>query len=342
MRERVIGGVTSVRIGRDVLGEVADGSESMIAVLAQPGAGGIAEGIVADLESRSVPASLKLLPDGESAKTLAVVEEAAQWMSEVGLKRDGVVLGVGGGALTDVAGFVASVYMRGVEARYAPTTLLGAIDASIGGKTAVNVGGKNLVGSFTHPTRVVIDVAVLEVLGADLLAEGMAEALKAGLIGDPDLLAILESSGLGSDLNDVVARSIEVKASVVEQDFKETGQRIHLNFGHTIGHAIETLVGWSHGRSVAVGMVAAAAISREVLGFGESDRVSEAVAALGLPVSCPGPSRDELHRLMRLDKKGTVDSARMVLLEEVGRPRVSEVDSATLDLGLDAIGIGEQ
>jgi 3-dehydroquinate synthase len=342
MRERVIGGVTSVRIGRDVLNEVADGSESMITVLAQPGAGSIADRIVADLESRSIPALLRMLPDGESAKTLAVVEETARWMSEVGLKRDGVVLGVGGGALTDLAGFAASVYMRGVEARYAPTTLLGAIDASIGGKTAVNVGGKNLVGTFVHPTRVVIDVAVLEGLAEDLLAEGMAEALKAGLIGDPELLAILEVAGLDADLQEVVTRAIEVKASVVEQDFRESGQRLHLNFGHTIGHAIETVAGWSHGRSVAVGMVAAAAISRQVHGFEEAERVTSAVAALGLPVTCSGPSRDELHRLMRFDKKGTSGSARMVLLEEVGRPRVSDVDSATLDFGLDAIGIGEQ
>lgn len=342
MRERVIGGVTSVRIGRDVLGEVADGGEPMIAVLTQPGARSVADRILTDLEARSIPALLRMLPDGESAKTMTVVEQTAQWMSEIGLKRDGVVLGVGGGALTDVAGFAASVYMRGVEARYAPTTLLGAIDASIGGKTAVNVGGKNLVGTFAHPARVVIDVAVLETLGDDLLAEGMAEALKAGVIGDPELLSILERSGLGADLDEVVARSIEVKAAVVEQDFRETGQRLHLNFGHTIGHAIETLAGWSHGRSVAVGMVAAAAISQRVHGFEDSERIVGAVAALGLPISCSGPRRDDLHRLMRLDKKGTADGARMVLLETIGRPRVSDVDSATLDFGLDAIGIGEQ
>ncbi len=340
MDERNVAGVTSVRIGRDNLGDVADGSEPLIAVLGQPGGSHIAERVVADLEARGIPVETRLLPDSEAAKSLAVVEETTAWLGEIGLKRDGIVLGIGGGALTDVAGFVASVYMRGVEARYVPTTLLGAVDAAIGGKTAVNVGGKNLVGTFAHPERVIIDVGVLERLGDDLLAEGMAEAFKAGLIGDSDLVVLLESEGIRADLTQVVERSIAVKLAIADADFKEEGIRAHLNFGHTVGHAIEALAGWSHGRSVAVGMVAAAAISRSVCGFDGEERIATALTSLGLPVTGPELERTDVHRLMRIDKKGDSDGLRMVLLEGVGSPLVSNVDTATLESGLDAIGIG--
>jgi 3-dehydroquinate synthetase len=341
MDQRVIGGVTSVTIGRGVLDAVADGSEAMIVVLVQPGASRVAERIVSDLEDRGIPVATRLLPDGEAAKAFTVVEESAAWMGEVGLKRDGVVVGVGGGALTDACGFIASIYMRGVEARYVPTTLLGAVDAAIGGKTAVNVGGKNLVGTFTHPGRVVIDVGILEDLPDELLSEGMAEALKAGLIGDPGLVGCLEESGLEADLERVVGMAIGVKAAVVESDFTEIGSRAHLNFGHTVGHAIEARAGWSHGRSVAVGMVAAAAISRLVCGFEEEARVVDVVASLGLPVQCPNLDRAGLYRLMSIDKKGDSKGVRMVLLEGIGRPVVTHVDPATIDRGLAAIGIGD-
>jgi len=333
--------MTTVLVGRGVLDQVADGSESLVAALVQPGASTIADEVVANLEARGIPVAKRMLPDSEAAKSLAVVEETSMWLAAEGLKRDGVVLGIGGGALTDVAGFIASVYMRGVVARYVPTTLLGALDASIGGKTGINVNGKNLVGTFSHPERVLIDIEVLEQLSTDLLAEGMAEALKAGLVGDPELVDLLEADGLSADLTRVVERSIAVKTAIVGVDFKEGGLRANLNFGHTVGHAIETSTGWSHGRSVAVGMVAAGAISRSVCGFDSADRIRSALTSLCLPVVAPELDRGDLHQLMRIDKKGDSRGVRMVLLEEIGRPLVSTVDTATLDSGLEAIGIGD-
>ena len=342
MDERAAAEVTSVTIGRGVLDGVADGSETLMVVLAQPGAAHVTARVISDLEAREIPVVTRLLPDAEAAKSFEVVEDTTAWMGQVGVKRDGIVIAIGGGALTDVAGFIASVYMRGVEARYVPTTLLGAVDAAIGGKTALNVGGKNLVGTFAHPDRVIIDVDLLDELADDLRADGMAEALKAGLVGDPGLVDLIERSGLQADLEEVVRRAIAVKTAIVEADFREAGSRTHLNFGHTIGHAVEALAGWSHGRSVAVGMVAASAISRMVCGFDGEDRIAGVIAALGLPVACPEVSRADLHRLMRIDKKSDSDGLRMVLLEALGRPQVSHVDPATLDAGLDAIGIGDE
>jgi len=342
MGERIAADVTSVTIGRDVLAGVADGSETLVVLLTQPGAAHVTARVVSDLEARSIPMVTRLLPDGEAAKSFSVVEETTAWMGQVGVRRDGIVVAIGGGALTDVAGFIASVYMRGVEARYVPTTLLGAVDAAIGGKTALNVGGKNLVGTFAQPDRVIIDVDLLAELPPPLLAEGMAEALKAGLIGDSALVDVIERSGLGADLEEVVKRAVAVKSTIVEADFREAGPRAHLNFGHTIGHAVEALAGWSHGRSVAVGMVAASAISRMVCRFEDEDRVRRMIAALGLPVACPGLNRGDLHRLMLIDKKSDSDGLRMVLLEGLGRPQVSHIDPATLDAGLDAIGIGDE
>ncbi len=342
MGERFAADVTSVTIGRDVLAGVADGTETLVVLLAQPGAAQVTTRVVSDLEARSIPVVTRLLPDGEAAKSFRVVEETTAWMGQVGVRRDGTVVAIGGGALTDVAGFIASVYMRGVEARYVPTTLLGAVDAAIGGKTALNVGGKNLVGTFAQPDRVIIDVDLLDELPPPLLAEGMAEALKAGLIGDSALVDAIERSGLDADLEEVVKRAVAVKSTIVAADFREAGSRTHLNFGHTIGHAVEVLAGWSHGRAIAVGMVAASAISRMVCGFDDEDRVGRIIAALGLPLVCPGLRRGDLHQLMLIDKKNDSGGLRMVLLEALGRPQVSHIDPATLDAGLDAIGIGDE
>jgi 3-dehydroquinate synthase len=340
MADRLVAGVTSLTIGRDVVRSVVDGTESMVVLLSQPGAGVTSSDVESAVVDHGIPLVSRVLPDGEAAKALSVVESVTSWMADSGVKRDATLVAVGGGALTDASGFIASVFMRGIEARYVPTTLLGAIDASIGGKTAVNVGGKNLIGTFAHPSRVVIDIDVLERLPTHLIAEGLAEALKAGCIGDERLLEVLEHPD--PDLGEVVERSIAVKAAVVEQDFTEQGVRAHLNFGHTVGHAVEVLAGWSHGRSVAVGMVAASVISARVCGFADTDRLVGAVRGLGLPVRVDGLDRGDVHSMMLVDKKGDSVGLRMVLLEGIARPLVSRVDTATLEFGLDAIGIGEK
>lgn len=340
MVERTVGGLTSVVVGRGLLSEVTTGGEAMLAVLTQPGAAGPAAAVVEAAGAVGVEAPLKQLPDGDAAKTLEVVAETVAWLAESGMTRRGVVAGVGGGALTDAAGFIASVYMRGVPVRYVPTTLLAAVDAAIGGKTGINVKGKNLVGTFSHPEKVIVDLEVLEQLAEPRRAEGMAEALKAGLVGDPELFVLLERDGIAAALDEVVERAIDVKARIVDADFREAGIRAHLNYGHTVGHAVERLTGWSHGRAVAVGMVAAGTASEATTGFPEKERVVRVIEALGLPVSCPGIERDDVLQLVELDKKRDSTALRMVLLEQIGRPVVASIPTATLDAALASIGIG--
>jgi 3-dehydroquinate synthetase len=250
-----------------------------------------------------------------------------------------MVVGVGGGAVTDLAGFVGAVFLRGVRVHFVPTTLLAAIDASIGGKSGVNVGGKNLVGAFRHPARVVIDLSVLDALPGELIREGLAEALKAGLVGDPGLFELIERDGQGADLAEVVTRAVAVKARIVGEDFEERGVRAHLNYGHTVGHALEAITGMPHGEAVAVGMVAAGRASVIEAGFDGEERQRSAIAGLGLPTEAPGVDRIELLSRLRLDKKHDSHGLRMVVLEAVGRPLVRPVGSATVGAALAAVGI---
>jgi 3-dehydroquinate synthase len=344
MDELVVAGETRVVIGREIAADpsvVLDGIDTpMIAVLTQPGpASTVGRGLARAAVRDGLTAAVRILPDAEQAKRLAVVEDAAGWLASEGATRETVVVGVGGGALTDVAGFLAAVFLRGVRAVYVPTTMLGAVDASIGGKTAVNVEGKNLIGAFRHPERVAVDLEVLERLPADRLREGLAEALKAGLIGDPALFEVLESDGIDADLGEVVRRSLAVKAEVVGRDFLETGERAVLNYGHTVGHAVEVAAGIGHGPAVAIGMVAAGRASALAAGFDAEDRQRAAIEGLGLPVATPGVRRDEVLRLLEMDKKRDAVGLRMVLLEGIGRPRVSHVDSATVDAALESVGV---
>jgi len=330
--ERIVGGVTRVEVGRGIAASVCTDVRGAVVVLCQPGSEALA---------RSFGHDVRVLPDGEAAKSLAVVERTVADLAATGLRRDGVVVAVGGGALMDAAGFIAAVYLRGVESRYVPTTLLGAVDASIGGKNGINVMGKNLVGTFTHPARVVIDLDVIAALPEPLFVEGMAEVIKAGAIADPPLLDAIVTGGIATDLEMLVSRSIAVKADVVDADFTEQGRRAILNFGHTIGHAVEFLSGWSHGHSVAVGMVAAAAASEHAVGFTESERIVAALQRTGLPVVAPDLDATAVSDLVAVDKKADSDGVRMVLLEAIGAPLVSHVDPATLGAALTAIGIGD-
>ncbi len=288
------------------------------------------------------PLDIHLLevPDRDHAKTLAVVEGIYGELDRRRVDRHDTIVGVGGGATTDLAGFVASTWLRGVEAVYVPTTLLGAVDASIGGKTGVNREGKNQIGVFRHPARVVVSVDVLRNLPRSLLVEGMAETLKAGLIGDPGLVELLEQRQLDASLQEVVPRAVQVKADVVGADFYETGTRAILNYGHTIGHAVETAAGVPHGHAVAIGMVAAGAISAAKVGFSHQDRQRRVIASLGLPVTSPPLEREIVLELLGRDKKrfgGPLP--KMVLLADFGKPVVVDVTHADLEIGLAAIGL---
>lgn len=237
-----------------------------------------------------------------------------------------------------MAGFAAATWLRGVESVLVPTTLLGAVDASIGGKTGVNVLGKNLVGAFWHPSRVVIGTDVLAALPEDLLREGSAEAVKAGFIADPRLVDIFMEHGLDFPATETLRRAVAVKAAIVSGDFREAGNRAILNFGHTIGHAVEVVCGLPHGYAVSVGMAAAAAISADRYGF-DQGIVLDALRCLDLPTRVEGTDRAAVLCLVRRDKKRTPAGLRMVLLRGLANPVTEHVDDHDISLGLSAIGV---
>ena len=305
------------------------------AIFAQQGAAAVAQRVFDAIGT----GPLMNLPDRDEAKTMATVERAYRWLAEVPLGRHDTIIGVGGGAATDMAGFVAATWLRGIESVMVPTTLLGAVDAAIGGKTGINLAGKNLVGAFHLPSRVIVDLDVMESVPTTLRLEGIAEALKAGLVADPVLVELLERHGAAAPLEEVVTRSIKVKAAVVGGDFREDGRRAILNFGHTIGHGVEMAAGMPHGMAVAIGMVAAGVISAARYGF-PARWLTDVIFSLGLPVSAFGVSHDSVLGFVGRDKKRSPDGTRMVLLRTVGDPVVDLVDEAEIDLGLSAVGIG--
>lgn len=286
------------------------------------------------LDSDGYQTTLRVLPDREAAKTWKVVADVHAWLAEQNVARGDTIVGVGGGSLTDVAGFIASTWLRGVEAVYVPTTLLGAIDASIGGKTGINLAGKNLVGSFSHPSLVIIDLDVLDDVSDRLQREGWAEVYKTALISDLELLDLLHAKALRTPLDDVVARCAAYKAQVVSEDFREQGRRAVLNFGHTIGHAVEFASQCSHGEAVSIGIVAAAAISKDRYGF-DID-VRSGLAAFGLPISTQADHR-RVRELLALDKKNDADGVRMVLLRGVGDPIIDHVTDMEIESALAAV-----
>jgi 3-dehydroquinate synthase len=255
---------------------------------------------------------------------------------------------VGGGVVGDLAGFVAATWMRGVALLQVPTTLLAMVDAAIGGKTGINLAqGKNLVGAFHQPLAVAADPSVLATLPERLRVEGVAEIVKAGLIADATLLERIERDPQGVRRGDVellrslVLRAAGIKARVVASDERETGERAHLNLGHTYGHVLETLAGYGtylNGEAVSVGLIVALEVG-VTLGTTPPalvERVRACLVAVGLPIDVPALDRDAVHATMARDKKAR-DGVRMVLLEDVGMPVLVHVGRATLDEVLDRL-----
>ncbi|WP_285662882.1 3-dehydroquinate synthase [Actinorhabdospora filicis] len=275
------------------------------------------------------------VPDAEAGKTVAVAEACWERLGAAGFTRTDVVLGIGGGAVTDLAGYVAACWLRGVRVVQIPTSLLGMVDAAVGGKTGVNTSaGKNLVGAFHPPAAVLCDLGFLATLPAADLAAGLAEVVKCGFIADAEILRRVESdpkAALDPEsvlLADIATRAIRVKAEVVTEDLRETGRRAFLNYGHTFAHAIEKIEDyrWRHGDAVAVGMMYAAHLGRLTGRVDVVDRTRAVLTSLGLPVSYPGGRWDELLGAMRVDKKSVGATMRFVLLEDIGRPAlVSDV-----------------
>ncbi len=341
MERLTVSGNTEVVVGKGLPTPLLPEREQRrrVVILTQPAATGRALEISRILRGDGLASDVVGLPDRDEAKTLAVAESVYETLADRELTIHDTVVGVGGGSVTDLAGFVAGTWLRGVEVVHFPTTLLGAIDASVGGKTGVNIGGKNLVGVFWHPTRVVIDLTVLAQLPTSLVREGMAEALKAGLVGDPELVALLAAGGTDTPLREVVTRALKVKTRLVDLDPLDRAERAFLNFGHTIGHAIEFASQLSHGESVSLGMVAAAWISESRAGFGGKQAMIDTLSLLGLPVAAQDLDRTRIAALVNRDKKRDGAGTRMVLLEEVGRPVVAHVDPGEIELGLTAIGL---
>jgi 3-dehydroquinate synthase len=282
------------------------------------------------IEGRGLASVLLLVPGGEEAKTLQGYESLLRQLAGREAHRDDVILALGGGAVGDLAGFVASTYMRGIPLVQVPTTLTAQVDAAIGGKTAVNLPeGKNLVGTFAQPHAVLADLDVLATLHDRDYGSGLAEVAKYALTLDEKLLASLESDPgpvVSRDvvaMEDVVARCVAAKARIVAEDERDSSARLVLNYGHTLGHALERLDafrGRTHGEAVAVGMVFAATLAESRgLAPGLSERTVLLLRSLGLEPDGALPPVEDVLRCLRLDKKYR-SGVRFVLLEDVGHP----------------------
>ncbi len=285
-----------------------------------------------------------VLPDGEQYKTLDTVSRVFDALVAEKFHRDGIVLALGGGVVGDMAGFAAACYQRGIGYLQLPTTLLAQVDSSVGGKTGVNhPGGKNLIGAFHQPRAVLADTATLATLPERELRAGLAEVIKYGCIWDAGLMDWLETSLpllLARDpqaLGEAVQRSCAIKAAVVGRDEREGGLRAILNFGHTFGHAIEAATGFTtylHGEAVALGMLMAAELSCRLglLDPPSAARIKALVERTGLPVEAPRIGAQRALQLLRLDKKVLAGRVRLVLLESLGRARITDAyDGAALE-----------
>lgn len=304
-----------------------------------------ADAVREDLLAQGYDVFLAEVPDAEEAKTAQVAAFLWQVLGQADFTRSDAVVGLGGGATTDLAGFVAATWLRGVRVVQVPTTVLAMVDAAVGGKTGINTAeGKNLVGAFHPPAGVLCDLAALESMNRHDFVAGLAEIVKAGFIADPRILELVEeNTALLTDpvaaaaspvLLELVERAVAVKARVVGEDLREAGLREILNYGHTLGHAIEHVerYRWRHGAAVSVGMVFAAELAR-LAGRLDEDVVARhrsVLTALGLPVTYRGDRWEQLMAAMRRDKKTRGDLLRFVVLEDVGRPVRLEGPDPTL------------
>lgn len=275
------------------------------------------------------------IADGENQKSLATLDRVWKQCSIEGIKRSDAVIGLGGGATTDLAGFAAATWMRGVNWYAIPTSLAGMVDASVGGKTGINsIFGKNLIGAFHSPRQVFVDLSFLAKLPARDLSAGMAEVIKCGFISDYKILNLVQDDQI--DFESVVYRSIKVKSEVVSRDFREGKLREILNYGHTLGHAIEKESGYKlrHGEAVSIGMVFAAELSCELAGLDKEvvDLHRELLRSFNLPISYPGKKWSKLLTLLTQDKKVKGSSLRFIGISKIGKPVwLEDVSSGQLE-----------
>lgn len=327
-----------VLVGRQLLGELANliGDRARrVAVLHPEALAETGEAVRQDLADQGYEAIAIQLPNAEEAKTVEVAAYCWKALGQTGFTRTDVIVGVGGGATTDVAGFVAATWLRGVRWIAVPTTVLAMVDAAVGGKTGINTAeGKNLVGAFHPPAGVLCDLAALDSLPVNDYVSGMAEIIKAGFIADPVILDLVEADPQGArtpagpHTAELIERSIRVKAEVVSSDLKESGLREILNYGHTLAHAIEKneRYKWRHGAAVSIGMVFAAELGRLAgrLDDATADRHRAVLESVGLPLTYRGDQWPKLLENMKVDKKSRGDLLRFIVLDGIGKPTVLE------------------
>ncbi|MCC3655235.1 MULTISPECIES: 3-dehydroquinate synthase [Streptomyces] len=328
----------TVLVGRRLLGELPSligPRAKRVAVIHPEALETTGEALRADLAEQGYEAIAIQVPNAEEAKTAEVAAYCWKALGQTGFTRSDVIVGVGGGATTDLAGFAAASWLRGVRWVAVPTTVLGMVDAAVGGKTGINTAeGKNLVGAFHPPAGVLCDLASLGSLSVNDYVSGLAEVVKAGFIADPVILDLIESDPEearrpeGRHTAELIERSIRVKAEVVSSDLKESGLREILNYGHTLGHAIEKneRYNWRHGAAVSIGMVFAAELGRLAgrLDDATADRHRTVLESLGLPVSYRGDQWPRLLETMKVDKKSRGDLLRFIVLDGLAKPTVLE------------------
>ncbi|MCV7316894.1 3-dehydroquinate synthase [Mycolicibacillus parakoreensis] len=335
-----------VVVGTGLLGELAEllAGRHRVAILYQPTLAATAEAIRGHLAEQGIDAHRVEIADAEDGKELPVLGFIWDVLGRIGLGRRDALVSLGGGAATDVAGFAAATWLRGVSIVHVPTTLLAMVDAAIGGKTGINTdAGKNLVGAFHQPDAVVVDLATLATLPQSEIVPGMAEVVKAGFIADPVILDLIEADPTaaldphGAVLGELVRRAIAVKAEVVAADERESQLREILNYGHTLAHAIEAVESyqWRHGNAVSVGLVFAAELARLAgrLDDATADRHRSILRSLGLPVTYRANALPALLEYMAGDKKNRAGVMRFVVLDGLAKPGRLEGPDPTLLAG---------
>lgn len=296
------------------------------------------ETLKCSLEKEGFTIYSHIYPAGEESKNLVTVEKILSDMASAELSRKDIAIALGGGVCGDMCGFCAAIYMRGIRFVQISTSLLAMVDSSVGGKTAVDIsGGKNLVGAFHQPSLVICDTELLKTLPQRFMSDGMAEVIKYGCICDTELFDMLESkdsASVYSEIESIVARSIETKKHFVEIDEFESGPRMALNFGHTFGHALEKLYGFktiTHGEAVGIGMIVAAdacETNRDAKP-GTTKRITEVLKKYNLPVCDKNFTKADMYREISHDKKAVGGSVNFVLISEIGKYYIEKMEINT-------------
>ena len=325
-----------ILVGRALLSHVAEaiGEKTKKVLVVHPVAlSQSAEQLRETLTAAGFEVLLAGVPDTEEAKRVEVAAFCWQILGQSDFTRSDAIVGFGGGSTTDLAGFVAATWLRGVDLIQIPTTLLAMVDAAIGGKTAINTAeGKNLVGVFHAPKRVIVDLDTLETLPRNEILAGFGEVVKYGFIEDPRILELIEADlatatdPSSSTFREIIERSIAIKARVVSADFKESGLREILNYGHTLGHAIELneRYQWRHGAAISVGMMFVAELAR-IAGRLDDETVERhrrVLTMIGLPTTYQSSEFEKLLAAMQRDKKSRAGQLRFVVLDAIGKPTI--------------------